>query len=95
MRNLKRERKRRRRKNEMNIRFRRSLSAEAQTRFPCDESLGCAAAKAPRASAITTNKARSSGDPLIRYFNASTIVETLCFIIPSYVLASPEPRPSG
>ncbi len=34
-------------------------------------------------NAITTNKTRSSGDPLIGYFKASTIVETLCFIIPS------------
>jgi hypothetical protein len=34
-------------------------------------------------NAITTNKTRSSGDPLIGYFKASTMVETLCFIIPS------------
>ena len=33
--------------------------------------------------AITTSNARRSGEPFMRYFNASTIVETLCFIIPS------------
>lgn len=54
-----------------------------------------------RRSASRTKAVRKSGEPFmglresLGYFNASTIVVTLCFIIPPYVLASPVPRPSA